>query len=79
MAVRALFLRWDDFATYAAKVGTSWVALLIFLTPLYFRTIREFLEQADELFGAKKPKERKRKGRLLRNPPPPQGRDQELP
>lgn len=40
-----------------SKVGNNWMFIILILTPFYFRTIREFLEQADEIFHIKKKRE----------------------
>jgi hypothetical protein len=56
-------------ATVLKTLNENWKALLLLLVPLFYRTIRGFLERVEEFAGAKAPRKAKSASPQTVNPP----------
>jgi hypothetical protein len=44
-----------DATDWITKIAANWKAVILLLIPLFYRTVRIFLEQVEEAFGMKRP------------------------
>lgn len=49
-----LLFRPEEVATFLGIINQDWKVLLILLIPLFYQTIRKFLEEVEEAYGMKR-------------------------
>ncbi|MCR4318246.1 MAG: hypothetical protein NUW37_18035 [Planctomycetes bacterium] len=63
----------EEIETFFKSIGENWGAMVLLLIPLFFRTVRTFLEEVHEAFGMKRPRRDGSDGKIeedqKKNPP----------